>query len=286
MKLNLLHINLSKSVYMHFRPGRYSSCARARQYGCEKYLKLDGYSLTKVDKVKFLGVIIDNELNWEPQIDHLKEKLNASIAIIKRIMKFIPMSEYHKLYDSLFKSHLSYCISCWGGIPSHQLKASLPYRRGVYTYYLVKSLVLIMHLSMKPVHVPDHTAVTWRKRIMNLRTQNLSLLKRKYYHYITSTCNTPSLNFSKSWKSGSQFRLPISLNIALETQVRSYLYLNTALKWPSTILYTMDQNYGIVWSILSWTNACQMIKTLWYLAPVKTQTYLLQSRLLKADWKI
>ena len=122
-KLNLLHINLSKSVYMHFRPGRYSSCARARKYGCEKYLKLDGYSLTKVDKVKFLGVIIDNELNWEPQIDHLKEKLNASIAIIKRIMKFIPTSEYHKLYDSLFKSHLSYCISCWGGIPSHRLKS-------------------------------------------------------------------------------------------------------------------------------------------------------------------
>jgi hypothetical protein len=26
-------------------------------------------------------------------------------------MKFIPESEYHKLYDSLFKSHLSYCIN-------------------------------------------------------------------------------------------------------------------------------------------------------------------------------
>ena len=108
---------------MHFRPGRYSSCARAREYGSEKNLTLPGHTLTKVDKVKFLGVIIDNELTWEYQIEHLKEKLNASIAIIKRIMKFIPKSEYHKLYDSLFKSHLSYCISSWGGVPAYRLSS-------------------------------------------------------------------------------------------------------------------------------------------------------------------
>ena len=118
---NQLHINMTKSVYMHFRPGRYSSCARAREYGSEKCVKLAGHTLLKVNKVKFLGVIIDEELSWEYQIEHLKEKLNSSINIIKRIMKFIPKSEYHKLYDSLFKSHLSYCISCWGGISINKL---------------------------------------------------------------------------------------------------------------------------------------------------------------------
>ena len=118
---NQLHINMTKSVYMHFRPGRYSSCARAREYGSEKSVKLAGHTLLKVNKVKFLGVIIDEELTWEYQIEHLKEKLNSSINIIKRIMKFIPKSEYHKLYDSLFKSHLSYCISCWGGISINRL---------------------------------------------------------------------------------------------------------------------------------------------------------------------
>lgn len=64
---------------------------------------------------------MDEELSWEYQIEHLKEKLNSSINIIKRIMKFIPKTEYHKLYDSLFKSHLSYCISCWGGISINKL---------------------------------------------------------------------------------------------------------------------------------------------------------------------
>ena len=43
--------------------------------------------------------------------------------MIKRIIKFIPKSEYIKIYNGLFKSHLSYCISSWGGIPSYKLQS-------------------------------------------------------------------------------------------------------------------------------------------------------------------
>ena len=61
-------------------------------------------------------------MNWEPHIQHLTQKLNACIFMIKRIIKFIPKSEYIKFFEGLFKSHLSYCISCWGGIPSSKLQ--------------------------------------------------------------------------------------------------------------------------------------------------------------------
>ena len=121
MICNQLHINLSKSVYMHFRPTRWSSAARVRPYGSEFCLKLGNTPLNRVDKVKFLGVIIDDELSWEPQIQYVKEKLHASINIIKRIYKFIPKDEHINLYNSLFKSHLSYCLSSWGGAPAHKL---------------------------------------------------------------------------------------------------------------------------------------------------------------------
>ena len=49
-----------------------------------------------------MGVIIDDELSWEYHIDHLRDKLNSSINISKHIMKIIPNSEHHKLYNSLF----------------------------------------------------------------------------------------------------------------------------------------------------------------------------------------
>ena len=124
---NQLHINTNKSVYMYFRshPNREErlSCARSREYGCEMSLKLAGTKLKKVDKVKFLGVIIDDKLNWEAHVEHLKEKLNSSIVVIKRIKKFVPQSEYLKIYNALFKSHLSYCISSWGGIPRYRFES-------------------------------------------------------------------------------------------------------------------------------------------------------------------
>ena len=43
--------------------------------------------------------------------------------MIKRIKQFIPKNEYLKIYNSLFKSHISYCISFWGGISQNRLKS-------------------------------------------------------------------------------------------------------------------------------------------------------------------
>ena len=84
-------------------------------------LKVNGYKLKKVDKVRFLGVIIDDNLNWDHHIAHLESKLLSCIVMIKRIKKFIPSSYYNTLYHSLFVSHLTYCISAWGGVGPNKL---------------------------------------------------------------------------------------------------------------------------------------------------------------------
>ena len=108
MLLNLLHINLGKSVYMHFRPNYNISerltCERSRQYRQEGVVRIAEHKLKIVDSVKFLGIMIDEKLNWEPDIEHLVNKLNMTIVMVKRIAKFIPKSEYRimKLYDSTF----------------------------------------------------------------------------------------------------------------------------------------------------------------------------------------
>ena len=81
-------------------------------------IKIGDQKLKKVDQVKFLG----EDLKWEPHVQQLTQKLKSALIIIKRIIKFIPKSEYKKIYDALFKSHLSYCISSLGPIPSAKLQ--------------------------------------------------------------------------------------------------------------------------------------------------------------------
>ena len=126
MKANQLHINLSKCAYMYFRPklnhNERLSCARSSCYDHELILSLNGQKVKKVDKIKFLGVIIDDELTWDSQIEHLENKLLSTIVLIKRVKKFIPPLHYLKIYQSLFVSHLTYGISCWGGIYSSKLQ--------------------------------------------------------------------------------------------------------------------------------------------------------------------
>ena len=122
---NLLHINASKSCYMYFIPNTKRneglSCARSRPIGNENSIRLNGKKLKRVNNVRFLGVIIDDNLTWDAHIDYLETLLNSKLILIKRIRRYIPESEYSKIYEALFVSHLTYCISSWGGIPKYRL---------------------------------------------------------------------------------------------------------------------------------------------------------------------
>ena len=115
---NLLHINYDKCVYMHFKPHinneNRKTCARSRIISNEPQLKINGIKLKKTDRARFLGVIIDENLNWDHHLNYLEEKLNSCIITVKRVKKFIPEDHYKKVYHSLFASHLTYGITAWG----------------------------------------------------------------------------------------------------------------------------------------------------------------------------
>ena len=125
MVSNQLHVNMGKCCYMHFRPkSTFKSASRSR-YCYTNFmpvLKINNQKIPQVHSTKFLGVIIDDKLSWEDHVSHLENKLKSSLVMIKRIMKYIPKLHYMKLYHSLFLSHLTYGISCWGGIPHYKLQ--------------------------------------------------------------------------------------------------------------------------------------------------------------------
>ena len=118
---NQLHINLSKCMYIHFKPKinnqERQSCARAKTHASHtKFsLTIGETKLKKVASAKFLGVIIDENLTWDEHIIYIESKLLSCIATIKRIRKFIPKMYHNQLYHSLFLPHLTYGLSSWGG---------------------------------------------------------------------------------------------------------------------------------------------------------------------------
>ena len=105
MILNKLHVNMSKCCFMHFQP----KCTTSKNT-IETNLKLeiDGFPIKKCNETRFLGVIIDENLNWDAHIRYLKRKLNYSMSTLYRIMDSIPKELHRNLYYTLFESHLSF----------------------------------------------------------------------------------------------------------------------------------------------------------------------------------
>ena len=111
---------MSKCCYMHFRPSTEydTTSARTRPYADvndkSRAIFINGQKIVKVRNTKFLGVIIDDKLNWSAHIDYLAKKLRSVTGAICRIRRSIPVEYYKTIYLALFESHLSYGISVWG----------------------------------------------------------------------------------------------------------------------------------------------------------------------------
>ena len=125
MTSNQLHINMGKCAYMHFKPNisvkERQTCARTQPFCDLLSLSVNNTRIKKVNSHRFLGVIIDDKLSWDAHLQHLENKLKSCLVQIKRIKTCIPESEYLNIYRSLFLSHLTYCISSWGGVLKNKL---------------------------------------------------------------------------------------------------------------------------------------------------------------------
>ena len=63
--------------------------------------------------VKYLGVLLDEHLNWNEQITQVKMKLNRAIGIISKLKYNANLSVLKIIYHSLFGSHLFYRSLIW-----------------------------------------------------------------------------------------------------------------------------------------------------------------------------
>ena len=121
MLANQLHINLSKSCYMHFQPKKLEGLGSDILFS-ENGLEIVSVPIKAVKSTKFLGVIIDEDLTWLPHIHFLTQKLNCQVGALNRIKDFIPRKFHKHLYHTLFELHISYCASVWGGASSCKLE--------------------------------------------------------------------------------------------------------------------------------------------------------------------
>ena len=88
----------------------------------DSHIYIDNVELEKVSSTKFLGVIIDDKLNWNKQIQHVKNKIAKSISIMYKVKYFLEEAALLTVYSSLVLPYLNYCVEIWGNTYKSNLK--------------------------------------------------------------------------------------------------------------------------------------------------------------------
>ena len=116
-KANKLTLNVSKTKYMVFRNKK----MKLDENTCK--IQIGGRNLERIgnhqkDKnkrfFKFVGVKLDEYLDWTYQLDHVSSKLSSANFVLSKFKHLLPISVRKLIYESLVKSHLNYNVLCWG----------------------------------------------------------------------------------------------------------------------------------------------------------------------------
>ena len=63
---------------------------------------------------KYLGILIDNKLQWKDQINSINLKLSKGIGLLSKIRHFVPKSVLRSIYVSFIYPHVDYNLLNWG----------------------------------------------------------------------------------------------------------------------------------------------------------------------------
>ncbi len=101
-----LSVNIAKYKYMVFHTPQ----KRVKPFG----LKIENTIVERVYEFNFLGLIMNENLNWKCHVNNIANKISNSTGILNKLKVFFPLNAKVLIYNSLILSHLNFCILTLG----------------------------------------------------------------------------------------------------------------------------------------------------------------------------
>ena len=67
-----------------------------------------------VENFMFLGITINNKLNWNSHINKVTNKISKTVGILNKLRTFLPSGVLQTIYNTLILLHMIYGILAWG----------------------------------------------------------------------------------------------------------------------------------------------------------------------------
>jgi hypothetical protein len=160
---NKLSLSIDKTCYMTFPPDKTNT-----------KLYINGIEIKKVTHCRYLGVTIDDKLNWMEHIQYIYNKLIRYTSIFYKLKNKLPETVLTSIYYAFVHSHLLYAIEIYANTCQAHLEK------------LVKLNNKILRiLQNRPIRFPvlklysDYSTLP----LTELHKQQLLLLVHKYIYH-------------------------------------------------------------------------------------------------------
>lgn len=102
LRENKLKLNASKTQYMHIKSNNTESTIS---------IEMDTIKIQKVNKIKYLGIIVDDKLKFNKNTTYVNKKVARKINMLQRISKHLTKDAKLQIYKSVVAPHFDYCAT-------------------------------------------------------------------------------------------------------------------------------------------------------------------------------
>ena len=139
----------------------------------EADININVSKIKHVKCTKFLGIPIDEHLDWKILVDNLSNKIARNVGMLNKLKHFLPDYIMKTLYSSLIASHLQYCTLLWANSHvTHIRKLQL----------LQEKTIRIITSSHYIAHTDPLFAMTKLLKIEDLYKYQLGIFMHKVTH--------------------------------------------------------------------------------------------------------
>ena len=168
-------------------------------------LTMGGNSIEKTDSYKYLGITIDQKLNWKSHIKELRAKLSSVCGVLSKVRHYLDRKSLMKIYTCLFESRIRYGLLGWGTASEQELsQLKVLQNRAVrfITFSSFRTKVAPLYSKLKILPLADHLLLEKAKFMHSLHYNSLPFALSVY-------CNKPAHRYSTRYKTSMNYVLPI-----------------------------------------------------------------------------
>ena len=100
--------------------------------------------------IKFLGLLIDENLSWKDHIHTLTTKISKTVGLIAKLTHIVPNQTLLNIYMSLIAPYMTYGLTSWGNAPETLLnKVLVLQKRALHLIHFAQAKEHAIRLFLK-----------------------------------------------------------------------------------------------------------------------------------------